>query len=326
MTLVHLKNQQTLSFEKLTAAHLPLLYSWLNSSHLKGLYDNGYSSIEEVKSKYLNDQKEVSRFIVFDKEQPFGYIQSYKINATHEYARYSRPEGLTAGIDLFIGEESFLKKGFGSLILQQFIASLESGIERIIVDPCATNSSSMALFQKYGFQKLDEFFREERKHCLLGINIRKAVRGVIINPLNKVLLICMKADPLKEDQKELSTFWLTPGGKVEGTENYEEALVREIREEVGFTEIQMERILFSDEWVDIWHQFPLRLFNRYYLVRSQEVDFTNQYLMEDERDVVLGYKWWSLQELLTTQEIVFPRFLANELEHILCLKKVKVSG
>lgn len=314
MAHTQMKSQDTLSFVKVTDLHIPLLFSWLNASHLKGHYDDGYDSSEEIKSKFVEDQQGVHRFIAYCKERPVGYIQTYRIEATHDYAAYRHSEGLTVGIDLFVGEESLLGQGYGFQMLQQFIVSLEQGIERIIVDPCEANKPSMALFYKYGFMKIGEFFLGERKQCILGINIRKATRGIIINGLDEVLLIHMKADPLKKTQKSRVHFWLTPGGKVESFENYEQALVREIKEEVGFTDIQVDRVLFSDERVDTWDQFPLRLFNRYYLVRSHEVNFSTQYLMDYEREVVLGYKWWSLEDLLTTNEVVYPHNLAKELE------------
>lgn len=310
-------SQISLMFEEVAEKHLPLLSSWLNSSLLKGIYDKGSSSWTDFQAKYSTLQSAIKRFVVYDKETPFGYIQRYDVHSAHEYAKYARSEGRTVGIDLFIGEESFLKKGYGFSMLQQFVTLLGAEVERILVDPKEENKEALRLFERYGFIKMGEVLLEKTKHCLLAMNVRKAVRGIILDSNANILLIRMKADLSKGEQKHLTEFWLSPGGKIEESESDEQALKREIKEETGIDDICIERFLFADERLNTWHGFPLRLFNRYYLVRSQETEINSKDLREDEKGAVLGYKWWSLDELSATQEAIFPPNLVQKIKSIL---------
>ena len=281
--------QDFLRFEEVTSKHASLLDSWIYSPELKEIYGRG-------------DKK----FVVYDKEKPFGYIQSYDVCLNHEYAAYARSEGKTAGIDLLIGDKSFLKKGYGFSMLQQFVSWLGPEVERILVDP---RKEVFHFFEKFGFIQLGEC----KERSILAMNLRKAVRGIILDGDENILLIRMRADPMKGEQKHLTEFWLAPGGKIEEGESDEEALRREIKEETGFEDVHIERFLFVHERLNTRHGFPLRLFNRYYLVRSQETEVHPKGLEEYEKDIVLGYKWWSLDELSATQETVFPPNLVQKI-------------
>ncbi len=302
------------SFETIAKQHISILFSWLNSSHVKGFYDEGYSSLTLVESKYLTPLKGKSRFMVSLQGTFFGFIQSYEIDPSHKYNSYRFSQGRTLGIDLLIGELTFLKQGYGFEMLRQFVANLELGVERIIVDPSMTNHISIALFSKYGFIPIGE----EEGQLILALTIRKATRAIIINPQHEVALIQYKADPTKKEQRHLKTFWLTPGGKVEDQDGtYEKALIREVQEEVGFTAIKIGPSLFVDERLDVWEGLSIRLFNRYYLVHTSETSFSREHLMQDEQEVILGYKWWSIEALLTTDAIIYPSFLAQKLQEII---------
>ena len=298
-----------LSFQKLKETHLPILFDWLNKPFLIGKYDEGYESLDELKAKYLKGE-DVERFVVFEEGRPFGYIQCYPVDETHDYATYRRKEGETYGVDLFIGEESFLRRGYAFEMLKQFLAQAHQKIERVLVDPLVSNEAARALFQKHEFQEMGQ----RGDHLILGIDLRKAVRGLILDAKKRVLLIQMKSDPTKSDQKHLTSFWLTPGGKIEADESLETGLLREIKEEVGFSNVQIKEYLLDEERTAHWGNYPCRLYNRYFFVYSEETEVSRDFLIDYEKELIIGYKWWSLDELLETDEIIYPKWLSQKLE------------
>jgi 8-oxo-dGTP diphosphatase len=69
--------------------------------------------------------------------------------------------------------------------------------------------------------------------------------GVIVNDKNQVLIA--KRPPHKSG----GGFWEFPGGKIEAFESTEQALIRELREEVGITPVHFEKLIqFSFSYSD----------------------------------------------------------------------------
>lgn len=305
-------NQDTLSFKKVSEQHISMLFSWLNSPHLKGVYDNGYSSLEELKSKYLSSEGGIQRFVVSNRSGPFGYIQSYDIGVDHSYAEFCHPEGITVGIDFFIGEPGFLGKGYGFELLRRFIGFLGRDIDRVLVDPINGNSS-INLFFKYGFKEVGEVISVEGVHRLLAIDIRYTARALIVNEEGKLLLMKFE-DPRYEDVlRKNNCFWCTIGGKIEKNEDELQAIKREIAEETGIENFIVRDLAFYGDHTLMVSKFPTRHFEKYYFVDVFKVSLHQKNLTDNEREIFRDICWWSLQELLATKEIFYPRSLAEEL-------------
>lgn len=141
---------------------------------------------------------------------------------------------------------------------------------------------------------------------------RPTARILLLNNHDQVLLL---------EIVDLDTppvhFWVTPGGGLEPGESYEEAAKRELFEETGLVVSSVGKavwqrrkvVFFGGEWVDAEElTFAVR-------VSSTAVVHDNQ--LEQERDVIRGHRWWSLEELRTTSDTVFPENLAHHLELIL---------
>jgi 8-oxo-dGTP pyrophosphatase MutT (NUDIX family) len=106
--------------------------------------------------------------------------------------------------------------------------------------------------------------------------------------------------------------WVTPGGGVDPGETHEQAAVRELFEETG--------LVITDPGAPVWHHdFVVEWDNadhdtghaEYYVVRTTRFEPSSAGWTDDEKVDTLDWRWWSLDDLLTTSEPFEPAGLAR---------------
>ena len=125
------------------------------------------------------------------------------------------------------------------------------------------------------------------------------------------MLLFRGGDPARPDA---GTWWFPPGGGVEPGETIEAAAHREVLEETGLVlgelgpavgrrrvEFPFDgRIIVSDEV--------------YFVVRVAGGAISTDGWTELEREVVEEHRWWTMDELRITAEMVYPEDLLDLIE------------
>ena len=127
---------------------------------------------------YLQGEKQMKCFVIYQGKRPVGYIQSYPIQE-HPWENQDLSDEVireAAGIDLFIGEEKYLGKGLGCKMINSFLEKYIWPFYRYcLVDPDIRNEASLHLFQKCGFEEHKLIFSKDalKRSVTLQLLIKK---------------------------------------------------------------------------------------------------------------------------------------------------------
>jgi len=136
---------------------------------------------------------------------------------------------------------------------------------------------------------------------------RLTSRILLFDREDRILLF----DTVAPDSSRASR-WITPGGGVDAGEDHHQAAIRELFEETGL----VVESLGSPVWA---HDFEVRWdaadhstgHAEFYALRVDHFEPSDANWTDDERVDVLGYRWWTLAELLSTDQPYEPAELIH---------------
>jgi ADP-ribose pyrophosphatase YjhB (NUDIX family) len=141
---------------------------------------------------------------------------------------------------------------------------------------------------------------------------RLAARVILLDPDCRVLL--MRYD----DGPPNGSHWATPGGGLNDGEDSRAGALRELAEETGWTDIPLLDEVLRRELTMEYGGRLVRQRERLYLARTdqprREIRGVEAMHVSDH---IAGWRWWTLAELDTTTEKVWPAGLANLVREVL---------
>ncbi len=140
---------------------------------------------------------------------------------------------------------------------------------------------------------------------------RLAGRVIAIDPAGRVLLFFYDDPPPK------GRHWSTPGGGAEDGEDFHTAARRELFEETGWDDVpvppQEVHAESNVQWANLHGTWTLCLQHDHYFVGRvpEEERPLGEVAAMHISDAIVGHRWWTLAELDTTTEDVYPRGLPD---------------
>lgn len=141
--------------------------------------------------------------------------------------------------------------------------------------------------------------------------VRRSARTLLRDPAGRVLLVRSR---FRREIPETTWAWFVPGGGVEPEESIRAAAVREIAEETGIVidERDLTHLAYAegDGQVGAVHGW---MRDDIFCADVQDLKITTAGMEDHESKAFGEYRWWHVDELVATDELVLPRQLGATL-------------
>lgn len=136
---------------------------------------------------------------------------------------------------------------------------------------------------------------------------RQTVKLLLVDPHGRLLLVHGR-DPVTG-----TSHWYPVGGGVEPGESPDEAAVREAWEETGLVRLPVGARVWTRDVTYVHAGRTFDVHEDWLHCAVDHVDPEPAGLSDRESESVLGFRWWTVDELRTTTECVFPPDLGTHL-------------
>ena len=148
-----------IKFRPMKKEDIPMYLEWATREHVKKVwFIDGYEPPDLIYRKIDGNGYDFPFIILLD-DEPIGYVvycdlYAYKTLCKEPSGVFTdEPDG-TYCIDLFIAEEAYLNRGYGTQLVKQFSNMLlaKENAKRVLIDPSPDNKRAIRCYEKAGFK------------------------------------------------------------------------------------------------------------------------------------------------------------------------------
>lgn len=159
-----------LNIRQATLSDVPLFNAWDEKPHVMAATSNdGTKSFDAIWEEELLPRLDGTEFLIAELDgMAFGAMQI--INPATEVTHYwGDVEPNLRAIDIWIGEEDYLGKGYGTRMMRYAIERCFAAedVEAILIDPLANNIRSHKFYKALGFQFVERRQFDEDSDCFV---------------------------------------------------------------------------------------------------------------------------------------------------------------
>ena len=136
-----------------------LMYKWCSQEFIYKWFEQRKLSYEEIENKYKNKilSNQQQLFFINYNENKIGFVQIYKYDdkKSETLIKYDS----IYEYDIFIGEQKYLSKGIGTLIVKYVNNYIYENYlcDFIVLRPFKRNERAVKCYEKCGFEIVDEY-------------------------------------------------------------------------------------------------------------------------------------------------------------------------
>jgi RimJ/RimL family protein N-acetyltransferase len=150
--------EENVGYRPLTEADLPLMHRWLNAGSALKWYGYRPTTLDEIVADYgpsVRGEDGVHPLALTLGGEPIGYLQWYLLKDEPGYILDGEDPTDAAALDLFLGEESAIGRGYGTIVLRKALRELifaDPAVRRCYIDPVPENTRAIRVYEKVGFR------------------------------------------------------------------------------------------------------------------------------------------------------------------------------
>ncbi len=141
---------------------------------------------------------------------------------------------------------------------------------------------------------------------------RETSKVLLVDERRRVLLL----SGIDRTKPEVAPWWFPVGGGIEPGESPEDAAIREVREETGLRIEDPGPVLFTRSFTWDFEGQEYDQHERFFLVRVEGFEPMAHAWTDTESATIRATRWWTVDELRSTDAVVFPQDLADTLSHL----------